>query len=211
MNKIFNEDCNETLIKDISYDYVFCGPPDFNEIGLNPKTDQDQYCNFLFNIFKKFKPKNNTLSITLTDRKFNATILPKHKWIIDIMKSLGYKYLSQKIWSKSSKRNLYRLNYSIVMSFGKDKYKQNHPKSYEFDIWSNTVYKHKGYNYAMAKEVVERCILNFTNENEIVYDCFMGSGTTAIACLNTNRQYLGSEINKEFYELTLDRIKNSNE
>lgn len=34
----------------------------------------------------------------------------------------------------------------------------------------------------------------------------MGSGTTAIACINTNRQYIGFEIEKEYYDLAIDRI-----
>ncbi len=45
-------------------------------------------------------------------------------------------------------------------------------------------------------------------ENGIVLDPFMGSGTTAIACINTNRNYIGFEKDEEYYELSLERIKN---
>jgi site-specific DNA-methyltransferase (adenine-specific) len=40
-----------------------------------------------------------------------------------------------------------------------------------------------------------------------VLDCFMGSGTTAIACQNTNRNFIGCEISKEYYDKAVLRIK----
>tara|TARA_Y100001980_G_C14237520_1_gene87481 strand:- start:371 stop:544 length:174 start_codon:yes stop_codon:yes gene_type:complete len=49
-------------------------------------------------------------------------------------------------------------------------------------------------------------IENHTNENDVVYDPFMGSGTTAIAALEVGRDYLGSEINEEYYKLSINRI-----
>lgn len=55
-------------------------------------------------------------------------------------------------------------------------------------------------------KLVERIILLTTKENDIVFDPFMGSGTTAIACMNTNRRYVGCEIDKNYYEYSLDRI-----
>jgi DNA modification methylase len=36
----------------------------------------------------------------------------------------------------------------------------------------------------------------------------MGSGTTAIACLRTNRNFIGYEITKEYYDIATERIKN---
>ena len=50
-------------------------------------------------------------------------------------------------------------------------------------------------------------IENHTNKNDVVYDPFMGSGTTAIAALEVGRNYLGSEINEEYYNLCKKRIQ----
>ncbi|WP_420887478.1 DNA-methyltransferase [Candidatus Nitrosotenuis aquarius] len=47
----------------------------------------------------------------------------------------------------------------------------------------------------------------FTKEGDIVLDPFMGSGTTAIAAINLNRQFLGSEKNTKYYKHALERIK----
>lgn len=55
-------------------------------------------------------------------------------------------------------------------------------------------------------ELCEWLIKTFTNKEEIVLDNCMGSGTTAIACINTNRRYIGFEIEKEYYDLAIDRI-----
>ena len=50
-------------------------------------------------------------------------------------------------------------------------------------------------------------ILSWSNENDLVYDCFMGSGTTAKMALLLNRRYVGSEISKEYCEIAERRIK----
>jgi DNA modification methylase len=46
----------------------------------------------------------------------------------------------------------------------------------------------------------EELIKKHSNENDIVLDTFLGSGTTALACKNTNRQFIGCELNKEYYD-----------
>lgn len=50
-------------------------------------------------------------------------------------------------------------------------------------------------------------IVSWTNENDIVYDPFMGSGTTAKACLLSNREYIGSEISEEYCDIIKERLK----
>ena len=55
-------------------------------------------------------------------------------------------------------------------------------------------------------EIVERIIKASSCEGGIVMDPFMGSGTTAIASINTERKYIGFELNTEYYEAILKRI-----
>lgn len=52
----------------------------------------------------------------------------------------------------------------------------------------------------------EYLIKTYTNENDLVLDNCMGSGTTAVAARNTNRNYIGFETNKEYYDLANERI-----
>ena len=47
--------------------------------------------------------------------------------------------------------------------------------------------------------VIEELIKKHSNEGDIVLDTFLGSGTTAIACKNTNRNFLGCEISIEYF------------
>ena len=54
----------------------------------------------------------------------------------------------------------------------------------------------------------EYLIKTYTNENEVVLDNCAGSGTTAIACINTNRRYICMEQNKEYYDKAMNRINN---
>lgn len=68
----------------------------------------------------------------------------------------------------------------------------------------------KHFNHPTIKPLglVERHIKHTTKENDIVLDCFCGSGTTCVASKNTNRRYIGIEINKEYYEIAVKRINN---
>lgn len=56
-------------------------------------------------------------------------------------------------------------------------------------------------------KLMERIILLTTNEGDTVLDPFMGSGTTAIACINTNRNYIGFEIDEKYYNIAKQRIE----
>lgn len=57
-------------------------------------------------------------------------------------------------------------------------------------------------------ELLEFLIKSFTNENETVLDFTMGSGSTGIACINTNRNFIGIELDKEYFKIAQDRINN---
>lgn len=55
-------------------------------------------------------------------------------------------------------------------------------------------------------ELLEYLIKTYSNEGDIVLDNCMGSGSTAIAAINTNRHYIGYELNEEYYHITNKRI-----
>lgn len=54
---------------------------------------------------------------------------------------------------------------------------------------------------------VERLLINSSKEGDLVLDCFSGSGTTAVACKAHDRNFIGFEINKDYYEMSLARLK----
>ena len=53
----------------------------------------------------------------------------------------------------------------------------------------------------------EYLVKTYTNEGDVVLDNCMGSGTTAITCLNTNRNYIGFELDKNYFDIANERIK----
>ena len=75
--------------------------------------------------------------------------------------------------------------------------KNNHTTSKDFIGWHPTT---------KNLDILDRIIKAYTNENDTVLDIFMGSGSTAISCLRTNRKYLGCELDKEYYDKIKERI-----
>lgn len=57
-------------------------------------------------------------------------------------------------------------------------------------------------------ELLEYLIKTYTNENEVVLDNCIGSGSTAVACIRTNRKYIGYELEKEYFDIAIKRIEN---
>lgn len=58
-------------------------------------------------------------------------------------------------------------------------------------------------------KLMEKLILMLTNENDTVLDCFMGGGSTGLACLFKNRNFIGCEIDKEYFEISERRLKST--
>ncbi len=56
-------------------------------------------------------------------------------------------------------------------------------------------------------KLIEDILKVHTNENDVVLDLFTGSGTTAEACLKNNRIFIGSELDKDYYEKAMERLK----
>jgi len=57
-------------------------------------------------------------------------------------------------------------------------------------------------------ELVKRHLLHATQENDLILDPFIGSGTTATACLETGRKFLGFEIDPKWHKIACDRLNN---
>ena len=55
-------------------------------------------------------------------------------------------------------------------------------------------------------ELLEYLIKTYTNEDEVVLDNCMGSGSTGVACINTNRRFIGMEIEEKYFEIAKDRM-----
>jgi len=56
-------------------------------------------------------------------------------------------------------------------------------------------------------DLIRYLIQTFSNENDLVFDGYMGSGTTAHACILEKRNFIGAEMNKDYYEKSMKRLE----
>ena len=206
MNAIFNEDCRTTMRRWGKYDYVFTSPPDYVELGLHPVNDKLLYLQFLRGVFFGLAPTSGAITVVMTSRRFSGRIIPKHHMMAEVMTEKGYHLVGEKVWAKSLNTSLYRPNSAYIQCFSNGKAKQNRPPEYGPDVWLLKPERYGGFKYGMPVELAKRCILNFTQPGERVYDPFMGSGTTAVAAVETEREYTGSEIDTATYTLAQGRL-----
>ena len=204
---IYNEDCLDTLNRNLEYDYVITSPPDFDEIGADTKNIQP-YIDFLKERFSLFNPKNDVVTIFVSDRKAEGTIIQKHNIICSIMSDNGWVLKSQKIWVKKEDTiDMFRHGYTFILTFGRNNSK--HPLLP--DVFSEKfVPATPEYTYNFSPNIVKQFIEKYTNKNQIVFDPFMGSGTTAIVCVEHNRKYVGSEIIEVTCKIAENRISKIN-
>jgi len=102
---------------------------------------------------------------------------------------------------KSNNDNLTKINKYIINN---EKIKGN---IFEYNTGSLTNIK-LNHPAVFPLELVNDQIISWSNENDIILDCFAGSGTTAIACINTNRNYILMEKEEKYIDIINDRIKN---
>ena len=55
-------------------------------------------------------------------------------------------------------------------------------------------------------EIIQNLILNSSQEGDVVLDPFLGSGTTAVAAVNTNRHYIGFELDEKYFDIACQRL-----
>jgi DNA modification methylase len=104
----------------------------------------------------------------------------------------------------------------------RDEYLKKHNQKYPstFNLWQGKKYKSnilkykKDYtgHHPTQKPVLllEDLIKTFSNENDLVVDLTMGSGSTGVACVNTNRSFTGIELDDKYFEIAENRINNLN-
>lgn len=68
---------------------------------------------------------------------------------------------------------------------------------------SNTKYKHPTQK---PLELIEWLVKTYSNQGETILDCYMGSGTTGVACVRNNRNFIGMELDKKYFEIAKNRI-----
>lgn len=118
------------------------------------------------------------------------------------------------VWDKHGRpsKSTYGNGYEMIIFSGKinESYLSNVIKGVKsFNVFSKReLYLNDGKCHPTQKplELMERFILDATKEKDVVMDCFMGSGTTGVACKRNNRRFIGFEISEEYFEIAKERI-----
>lgn len=205
LNTIQNIDCLEgmKLLPDNSIDLIFTDPPyGLNKIGIKNDNNLDLFYSILSDSRRVLK--DNAFLITFFSTKF----LP------DIFKNNPFQYF----WNFV----LYCPNGRVMSPIGFTKYmscvvfKKGNPKIIKKgkDIFTDTpgkmVEPDEGFiNHPTPKPktFIKELLVMFSKENDIILDPFIGSGSTAVACKQLKRNYIGFEISPEYCKLAINRLK----
>ena len=72
---------------------------------------------------------------------------------------------------------------------------------------NTTVQSSKLHPTMKDKKIIKHLVELLSNENDTVLDCFMGSGTTGVACKELNRNFIGIELDDKYFEIAKKRIE----
>jgi site-specific DNA-methyltransferase (adenine-specific) len=109
-------------------------------------------------------------------------------------------------WSRAGKKQhtTDTLGQSTLFNNGSDESEMKYPKSIiTFSNADKTKNKHPTQK---PLALMEWLVKTYTNEGETVLDNAMGSGTTGVACINTNRNFIGMELDDKYFEIAEKRI-----
>jgi len=108
-------------------------------------------------------------------------------------------------------KGIYEGKNKIMISPKVEKDSLSYPKSVKYFKSVHSIGKNKTLHPTQKPtELFEYLIKTYTNEGDLVLDNTAGSGTTAIACLNTNRQFIVMEKEKKYYDIILKRVGDFN-
>ena len=218
-NEVYNMDCMEglKLIDDNSIDLVIIDPPYLLSINkLKHPNLFNNYANELINLKDGFDMK--VLDILVKKmKKINIYIYCSKRQVQGLMdyfikKNCNYEILT---WHKLNPSPLINNNYlpdTEYILFFRDKgvklYGNYHTKKKYYISGTNKLDKIK-YKHPTIKplQLIEYHIENSSKEGDLILDCFAGSGTTLVGAINKKRNFIGFEINKEYYEIAKRRIE----
>lgn len=173
----------------------------FKEIGFNlhdtmiykknaltfPETNRYYPCWEYMFIFSKGKPKTFNLISDRPNKQANKTITGNYRDIDGSLKEMSGAKKKRAIKEVGIRFNIWEYNTGWQHSY-REEFLKGHPAIFPLQL-------------------VKDHIISWTNPNDLILDIFMGSGTTAIGCIELNRQFIGCEISKDYCDLIVKRIK----
>ena len=240
-NVVYNESCLDTLkkIPDNSIEAVITSPP-YNlnlrirngvycsrqivkEIstkyeGFADNLPIDDYFNFHSEVIEELLRVSNrifyVIQIVTGSKRAVFKLMGKFsdnlKDIIVWDKKVGQPAIGEQVLNRRSELILvFENDYPISRQYRNASFKRGTMS----DIWEITRDRSKSKNHGATfpEELVVRIIENFTKKGDVIYDPFLGTGTTAVIAKKLGRKYLGSELLKEYFKVAEKRIKEADD
>ena len=218
INEVYNMDCMEAikLLDDNSIDLVVMDPPYLLNLTKVKKTSSfNNYANELIGLKDGFDLKVLDLLIPKM-KKINMYIYCSKRQVKDLIEYFTSKDCNYEIltWHKQNPSPLINNNYLpdteyiiLAREKGVRLYGNYHTKRKYYISGVNQVDKKK-YKHPTIKPLpfIENHIINSSKEGDLILDCFCGSGTTLVGAIKTNRNFIGFEIDKNYYEIAKQRV-----
>lgn len=217
INKLINGDAVEELkkIDDESIDLVVIDPPyNINYQTRHRKDKNHKFCEVIANddnliIGKVLKElyrvlKNNSACYIFWSIK-------TYEELIRVIKETEFNHKNTIVWVKNNHtagdlKASFGQKYELIILLNKGRAEFNGKRLtdvWEFDRVSGNKQKHQ--NQKPVK-LLERILEKHSKKGDLILDCFMGSGSTGVACRNLNRSFIGIELDEEYFEIAEERI-----
>ena len=227
INKIYQEDNLETMAR-MPNDYVdlIITSPPYEDISgaVNGAKSKDilfikfysDYLSKLFAEYKRILKPTGQIYFNIKSKTFDKTLRTPH-WIEFLNEFTDLKFKSYIIWKYSgsfdSTNKRFHLDYEIIyhLSKGDDIYLNedcgiHDPLSSVWNVPHNIPKNERLHPTQMPEALVDRILKVASRPTDLVYDSFMGSGTTAVVCKKNGINWIGSELNPENYQNAINRL-----
>jgi site-specific DNA-methyltransferase (adenine-specific) len=183
---------------------------DYSEYDDN--LPEEEYQNWMIEILNEMKriikPNGSIFFNHKPRRHKNKVYLPT-----DFISKSGLDLYQLIIWNRASSPNVRKdvllpcTEHIYWLTKSKPKtFKENLDSSYHTEIWNISAERGSRHPAPFPSKLVENCIKLTTEENDIVLDPFLGSGTTAVVAKKLKRQYIGIELDQNYIDLTNTRL-----
>jgi site-specific DNA-methyltransferase (adenine-specific) len=166
----------------------------------NFKHNDIKFSDWLPDIFRVLKDKSHCY-VMVNDRNLQELLNEATK--------SKFKLLNVLVWNKNNAmpNHWYMKNAEFIVMLRKGGAKYINNQGTKQIIQVNNV-RNKQHPTEKPIDLMKILIENSTNENDIVLDPFMGSGSTGVACINTNRNFIGIEMDDKYFKIASERINN---
>ena len=215
-NNVLNGDCTELIkqVADNSIDCILTDPPygiDMKSVrGAGTNDFEDDSKENAINLMKKMLPEYNRV---LKDNSHVYIFCSWHN--LGEFKEIISKYFEINnvlVWHKNKHTNTnfdykYAHKYELIIFATKGKRPLNNKITY--DVLEVANLSGKTHNSEKPVDLIKILIENSTHAGEVVLDPFFGSGSTLVAAKQLNRNYIGIELDKHFYNMAISRLEDA--